>query len=317
VTRSLSFIAVLLVASTLCAADLQQGDVIVSGGEPLMIGFTFPRTNAYGSDAQFKFGVGRGGGDILEAPDGTIYAIAYPGSGIDVLSPSLQLQRNFVVAGGTEAVALAMNASGEILVGFTDGQLRWVTRDGVPIRSDALPLASGDHLATADLGLDQCTLYYVAFPKQPVVGHIGRYDLCTHTPMPEFPQSVGYAFGAAEVRVARDGAVWFAGSQTVYRFAIDGSVEALPTPPGDLALALAPPLDDRTLWLFGGRLRRVDIRSGTVLADSPATQLTTPSLVIHTVARASAQAATAPALSTFGIAMLLAMIALFALRRLT
>jgi hypothetical protein len=213
-----------------------------------------------------------------------------------------------------------MNASGEILVAFNFGQLRWVTREGVLIRSDSLPIESGAGLVTADLGLDQCTLYYFAFTEFDYGGRLRRYDVCSHKPMADLTQGLSYAFGGVEVRVARDGAVWFAGRDRVYRLT-DHSREEFLTPAGDIALALTPPLDDRTLWLVGlTTLRRVDIRSGTILAG-PETSGPgqNPSLAIHTVARASAQVttATAPALSAFGIAVLIATIALFALRRLT
>jgi hypothetical protein len=322
--RVLSFVFVL---ATICAAGtnaaqtLQHGDVVASGSVPLVIGFTFPSVRAYTPSAELRIPNGPanvGGNDALWSPDGHLYALDMGGFNIDVLSPQLTVERSLTLNTTVGAAALTMNARREIIVVFRDGTLRWLSPSGQTLRTASIPV-NGDHEAvvTADLGIDQCVLYYFALTTVGLSDHVGRYDVCRGERLADLPENISYAFSGSTIRVAPDGAVLFTGLTSVFRWK-NGIMTTIPVPAGDGAVAMAL-LDSDTAWLGQLSLRKVALSTGEMLPGPQALPMDVRSLTIYGVPRAAAAVSTSvgvPTLSPAAIAAFAVLLLAIAVARL-
>jgi hypothetical protein len=203
---------------------------------------------------------------------------------IDVISKfdptgNLDTQSFMLGDSGSNCESIVMNAKGEFYVGQADGTKDVLHFDNTGTRINAFDVPTEDRGSDwIDLSADQCTLFYSSEG-----GHIKKYNVCNDTALPDFapiPTEPAYA-----LRIRSNGDVLIAASQSVHRFAPNGTVIFSYTPTAcsnigcDLfALNLDP--DHTSFWtgdIGTGKVWKIDIETGAELKfwdSAPFTSLT-------------------------------------------
>jgi hypothetical protein len=287
---------------------LESGDLVVSHTLFWSYGFTDPKITAFANNGIQKVDTFGGGRDLLVSPDGVIFAIDYWTFEVSAYSASLTKLRSF----GVSASALAMDRDQNLY--FIDTtQVRKYSPAGAFLGSQPLPPSDGSALLSADLGIDQCTLYYFIWSDAGRTQSLRRYDLCLHRALPDLGDIPYSLSPTASVRVASDGSVFVANLDRVYRFVGDSLVQTYRFPSEFAPLAIAPTSDASRLWTIGRALILLDWQTQTTLAGPffVAPNAAPVALAIYGVPRASAAATTVsvPVLSPAALAALVLVLA--------
>lgn len=150
-------------------------ELIVHYNDELGIGFTFSYLailNPGGSARSVTSAPPEG--DILLAPDGSLYVGSSEEPGIAIFSSTLALSGAIPTSAPTRF--LAMDASGFLYAGTPTGDVHRYTSAGLLDDTFSVALDPGDEIAAGDLGRNQCTLYYFAVDSNP---RVRRYDVCS------------------------------------------------------------------------------------------------------------------------------------------
>jgi hypothetical protein len=229
-----------------------------------------------------------------------------------------------------KGVAFAFNAAGEFFVAPLEGErIDKYSSSGGLLQSFSLPNRYPTALA---LSGDGCSLFYF---DNGGFGRLARFDVCTSTPGVDVVASAPGLDGAPRsLRLLPDGTLLLnAGDGTTggraVRYAPDGSVLRTYEIPGltDTWMAIALTADGTEMWAAlsggfdgpGGRLYRVNVASGAVVAGPfmvPGTLPITSMAVAGEYQAAVGVAPPIPTLSVIAGAVVIALMMVIALRQL-
>lgn len=156
---------------------------------------------------------------------------------------------------GDSIHSLAFDHSGNLFAGTAGGNVLAFGSDGTFRAAYPVGQASTSWI---DLGPDDCTIYFLN------VSHIGRFDVCTHTPLSTLPTVLGGSFGYT-LLVLPDGTLLAstvpAGMSLIRQ---DGTVlRSYNTH----AIAYALDIDPNFVWVnYQGKLAKFDLRNDGIVA---------------------------------------------------
>ena len=236
---------------------ISPGDVVVAYVDPCGCGFTFYTIEVFDSNGRPKFTYPLAETtDILMSPDGTML-VSEPGN--DLVTYSATLQQTSRLPTGVDVAALAMNRQQDVFAIGSDGNVVQLTQGGGEIRRFKVGVSPGGTLLGADLGADQCTLYYVETATRAV----RRHDICTGTQLSDtgaLPAIQTHSGG--RLRVSRTGDVIVAGYSAIYRVNPAGDTFRIAVPE-DSSSSVVPTVTGEAVWSAGFYLSRFDVRTGS------------------------------------------------------
>jgi hypothetical protein len=260
-----------------------------------------------GDSADVKFLAAGGSGRVL--------GLDRRGSAVVEVRPDLTTVPVFAGVPGRGAEELVADSAGNLYINTGE----FLGEEVIAVRADGTIRARFSLLATSiDLAADQCTLFY-AMPRDLSDG-VRRLNVCTGAPLPDF-----IATGGGFVKILPDGGVLTA-TPDFSRIARHDAAGALVRTYDILhARVLALGRAGTTFFAAQGcdsTVREYDLATGALLRTITADMDHVVSVVAYngfTAAlgpTAAAHAATVPALSTTMLAVLGALLALLAVRRL-
>lgn len=223
--------------------------------------------------------------DILYDPDGTLHTVHF----LEIRTYSASFEeisaQTFI-----GPAALAMNEDLTLFALSRRGNVMRFPRAGAPLTDLQFPLSAGFHLASADLALDQCTMYYMESASLQTP-RLKRYDVCANVPLPDVVAAFSRCFDP-QVRVARDGGVFVEACSTVSRISPTGDVRTyslpLARPFNSRSIALTP--DGRSFWTienWNKTLMEVDVETGSIVRGPLQSGSFTESMTIYGTPRAA------------------------------
>lgn len=254
-------------------------------------------------------------GEALVAPDGNLNISRHDYLGFSTYSPAFQ--ELSTTANGDWIFDFAMDGRETLFAIGISGRVYQFPRTGEASPPRQLPLDGNNPIVfSADLALDQCTLYFVVSTSGAL--RLRRYDLCRGSALPDVTLPPLPSCYRPKVRVASDGSVFFAACSAVYRVTAN-EVRTYAMPNGHSSNGIALTADGRSFWSAGQTLIQVDIATGMLLRAPIRLGGNIEGLAIYGVPRAAylAGIAAIPAHSTATLLLLMVTLSAIAVSRIS